>query len=247
MLVVATLQLGLAQVVEARGHAVTPHVFPPNSVPYGHTYGEWSAIAWQEGILGAVWDPTACSFGQIGQVQLLAATAGGPAVFECDVPAGSAFLMPVVTVAFVCPYDCGPGTPVPSGTVEELRAVAAATMDATSVLECDIDGVPVRDLWNYRVQSPVFAGELVAGSIFNVLLPDLYSPGPYGPAVADGWWVLVSPLPVGDHVIHFRAVVGDFETESTHYITVVPAVPGKSAEALALDPATWGAIKSVYR
>ena len=92
MLVLALLQLASTQGAEARPRIVTPHIFPPGSVPYGHTYGEWSAISWQA-IFGTVWDPTACALGAVGQVLLLQATAGGPGVFECDVPAGAAFLV----------------------------------------------------------------------------------------------------------------------------------------------------------
>lgn len=252
-MLVASLALCINQAAEARPGPVTPRVFPPSSRPYGHTYGEWSAMYFQTEFAN-VWNPTACSSGRIGNVELLQATLGGPGEWECEVPAGTAFLWPVISAFFLCPTDCGPGGAAPNGTVEELRAAAAAAIESpTIVMECQIDGVPVSDLGRYRTQSPVFSGEIVEGCVFNAVAPEFFPPGPYGPAVADGFWVMATPLSVGEHLIHFRAVVEDppgtpvFETESTHRITVLRGRAGEGGDALAVEPSTWGAIKATYR
>jgi hypothetical protein len=172
-------------------------------------------------------------------------------------PAGSSFLWPVVTAFFLCPTDCGPDGAAPNGTPEEIRAAAEGAINSLPelgyILECEIDGVPLSNIESYRAQSPVFYGEIVEGCIFNAVAPEFFPPGPYGPAVSDGFWVMVPPLPVGEHVIHFRAVIGTnepeplFETESTHYITVVPGGQGRDGESLTVEPVTWGAIKAAYR
>jgi hypothetical protein len=243
VIAVTALQLWLVPAALARPDRVTPHVFPPNSSPYGHTYGEWSALFWQS-LLAGPFDPEACSIGQSGNVLFLSATAGGPGEFECDVPVGTAFLISVLSGAFWCPDDCQPNACAPGGTIPELRECAGSAFDLGVVLDCDIDGVPINNLLDYRAQSPVFSGEIGPSNPFG--LPA----HPYEPAVADGVWVMVGPLRVGEHVIHFRAVIGDppvFETESTHHITVVAGHGRDEGASAAVEPSTWGAIKATYR
>lgn len=46
-------------------------------------------------------------------------------------------------------------------------------------------------------------------------------PGTYGPSVDDGMYVMLTPLPPGQHNIHFTAKLGDgFELDVTYYLTV---------------------------
>jgi hypothetical protein len=240
------LTLGVAVRIEAYTHS---SVFPPHANPYGKTYGEWAALYFQTEF-STVWDPEACSSGRIGNVEILQSTLGGPGEWECDVPAGTAFVFPVITTFFLCPTDCGPGGAAPNGTVEELRAAAAIIGDAELTMGCEIDGVPVENLLMYRSQSPVFEGQILEGCVFNVADSVAFPPGPYGPAVTDGYFLVVHPLPPGEHTIHYHAIVGPisepiFETESTHHITVVPE-HGREAGAAAVEPATWGAIKAAF-
>jgi hypothetical protein len=49
--------------------------------------------------------------------------------------------------------------------------------------------------------------------------------GDLAPAVADGFWIMLAPLPVGEHVIHFRGATPDFETEVIYDLTVAPRRP----------------------
>jgi len=110
------------------------------------------------------------------------------------------------------------------GTEEEERATVNAFIDGVSVLECSVDGVPLQDLFRYRAESPEggFVLTVPPGSLFTEFGAP---PGDYAPAVSDGYWIMLAPLPVGEHVIHFRGVVGDpaapdFETEVTYNLTV---------------------------
>lgn len=255
ILALAFLQFSLTQAAEARPYPVTPRVFPPNSAPFGHTYGEWAEIYFDTEF-STLWNPDACSSGRIGNVELLQSNFGGPSTWACEVPAGTAFLVNLVSAFFLCPTDCGPGLPAPNGTPEEILAAAAGAInslpDIGYILECEVDGQPVQELFGYRAQSSVFYGEILAGCVFNAILPEFYPAGPYGPAAVDGFFVMVAPLPVGEHVIHFRTILGTslpepvFETDVTHYVTVVPGT-GMIGDPLAVEPTTWGAIKSVYR
>jgi hypothetical protein len=102
--------------------------------------------------------------------------------------------------------------------VSSKRAGANAQQDAITVLECDIDGVVLQDLFSYRVESPE-GGFLLNDS---PLLADFgYPPGDRYPAVADGHWLLIPPLPAGDHVIHFHSEGSfGFVLDVTYAITV---------------------------
>lgn len=240
LLFIALLQLCLFQAAEARPRPVTPHVFPPNSTPYGHTYGEWSAIWWQS-LLGNPFDPTAHSVGQLGHVVFLNSPPGPATQYTYELPVGTALLLTVGSAAFWVPDDFPEGTPI-----EVLRVTAASVVDLVTVAECSIDGVPVEDVFGYRTISPVFYGYLHPDNPWG------YPEHPYGPAVADGFWIVIGPLSVGPHEVYFHSIVGDpnaplFEAEATHNITVVPGVPGMNGVAAGVEPSTWGAIKGIYR
>ena len=245
-----TLFLGVLVLCSSMQADARPHslVFPPHANPYGRTYGEWSALFWQS-LLAGPFDPDACSIGQSDNVLFLSATAGGLGEFACDVPSGTALLLTVLTGAFWCPDDCQPNACAPGGTIAELRACAASGFDIATVLECEVDGDPVENILSYRAESPVFSGVIGPSNPFG------FPPHPYGPAVADGIWIMVRPLSPGEHTIHFRAVLGPieepvFETESTHHITVVPGHHrdgGDAGSAAVVEPTTWGSIKATYR
>jgi hypothetical protein len=231
----------LIQAADARPHAVTPRVFPPNSTPYGHTYGEWSGIFWQS-LLENPFDPASYTVGQVGHVLFLNSPPGPATQYTYDVPVGTAFLLTVGSAAFWVPDDFPEGT-----RIEDLRAAAASVVDLVTVAECRIDGVPVDDVWGYRTTSPVFFGNLNASNPWG------YPAHPFGPAVSDGFWIMIAPLGVGAHEVFFHSIVGDpgnplFEADATHYITVVPeGGRGAAEDQPTVEPTTWGAIKAVYR
>jgi hypothetical protein len=74
-------------------------------------------------------------------------------------------------------------------------------------IQVQVDGVPVEDVAAYRSTTPVFSATLPEGN-----LPQYFGcadalPGTYGPMVADGYTLLIAPLPVGEHAIHIAGVV----------------------------------------
>ena len=90
---------------------------------------------------------------------------------------------------------------------------------------CDIDGSPVPDLGTYRFVSPQFT--------FNAPTPWIYGTlGGIGTSVGDGFYLMISPLPPGEHVIHyggafqFRVPIDPFNgiaaSEMVYSITVSP-------------------------
>jgi hypothetical protein len=171
-----------------------PRIYPPGSRPHGKTYEEWSALHWQwVCAIPASENPrfgNRCpDMGQSGEVWFLAATTAGTVVRECSVPAGKAILITVVNV-FVW------NSPGESFTEQELRERGAEDLRHVSEMGCTIDGTVIEDLDRFRVQSPVFDLHLAADNFLTEI------PGDYDTVVSDGWWIMLEPLPKGEHVIH---------------------------------------------
>jgi hypothetical protein len=206
-----------------------------DGVQFGATYGEWSARWWQW-LLGIPADRNPnldstgafCGEGQTGRVWFLAGTFGGePVTRTCTVPSGKGIFFPVVnTVTFA---------PIPTEGIAALRGQAAGFVDGTTQLRVTLDGTALRGLRDLRVQSPAFSmvvpvgGLLGAGAcepLFVPLTDPPLPPEPQGllcnPAVADGFWVLLSPLRSGEHTLRFRAEVGDFRVDVTYKLNVLP-------------------------
>jgi hypothetical protein len=198
-------------------------VFPPDSKPYGLTYGEWTAKWWQWAYLMAeadnpMVDDTGknCANNQTGPVWFLAGTGGGAVTRECAIPSGKAILIPIINV------ECDSALDPSLDTEAELRACAKADQDTVIGKEITVDGVNIGSLDSYRLQSP----------LFNLTFPENNIAG-VGPqtakAVSDGFWILLKPLSPGSHEIHFKGVLGDptaigtanFALDVTYLLTVV--------------------------
>jgi hypothetical protein len=212
-----------------------PGVLPPNSKPYGKSYGEWSAKWWQwvlsipephnpnDDLTGAN-----SARGQSGPVWFLAGNFGGTNTRTFTVPAGKALFFPLVNQEwdnFLCSQTDT------DYTIAELRAQAKPNIDLATNLACEVDGVPIKDLTNvlttrYRVESVVFSIKLPANSVWLVLFPSFCPdalPGTYGPAIDDGIYLMLAPLPVGQHTIHFHSEIPSFGfvLDVTDHIKVV--------------------------
>src|SRR5262249_3650283 len=173
-----------------------PAVHPPNSKPYGLSYGEWSALWWQwllpiPPALNPILDSTGvhCGQGQSGHVWFLPGTFGGTATRTCTIPTGTSLLLPILNTSFGAGVgDCLtplPGNPGPCD-VQVLRAGAAAQMDNPSALEVSMDGVPLLNLTAYRATSPVFTYTLTFDNLYNFAFGFNNPAGTYYPVVSDG-------------------------------------------------------------
>ncbi len=200
-----------------------PGVLPLQSHPYGKTYGEWSNAWWKWAFsipasVNPLLDTTGvhCGEGQSGPVWFLAGTLGGGSVTrdKCIVPTGKALFFPIANTQQdnICPPA--------SYTVAQLRQLATDTINAVDVnrLAAKVDNTPIQNLQNYRVGSN--------NPAYSVILPsdNLYSSGcgtsegTYYPAVSDGYYLMLVPLPPGSHTIHFTA--SDFGINVTYILTV---------------------------
>lgn len=182
-----------------------PGVLPPNSHPRGLTYGEWSARWWQYAFSVTTLDN--CPAEPSGPLWFLAGTTDGTiATRNCTVPAGRAILFPIINAEWSVVEAQANGDAclvpaIPSGTSDEaLRACAIAQINHVTKLEADVDGVPLQDLTIYRALSPAFDFTAAPGNLFGVCSQS----GCTTHAVADGFWIMLTPLSAGSHTVHFR-------------------------------------------
>ena len=189
---------------------------PPNSTPFGKSYAEWHVAWWswvmsiagednpllhaddladQDTAARPVWfGPYDASTGQSGHVWFLAETYrdGWDVVREATIPAGTPLCFPLQNFMIW-------GWPADVPLAETWNRFYLSLMLDTATVSCEIDGVPVNNLERYRCQSP--AVPMVLG---EDNFPG-YPPGQYGMMVDDGYFLILSPLSVGRHTIHWTA------------------------------------------
>jgi hypothetical protein len=208
-----------------------PRVLPPNSHPHGLTYAQWSAKWWQWALavpapVNPILDATGanCAQGQSGSVWFLAGTSGGAVTRSCTIPAGKSIMFPIVNVENDYPCPDPNFHPAPGQSLEDfLTQGAKAIIDPVNELEVEVDGVSLRNLFDYRATSKLF---MFTGDPSLTAAFDSCITGSSQPAVSDGYWIMLAPLPVGTHTIHFRGgVVGSFEIEVTYNLTVTAHKP----------------------
>lgn len=198
--VLALLAMAIAFPVAAGvGNNDNPGVLPVGSNAYGMSYGEWAAEWWKWAYsippdVNPVNDPTGehSGEGQSGPVWFLAGSFGSDTVTrDSTIPAGKALFFPIVNAAWVnLPED-------PPFDEETVRELLASVMDTATNLTCEIDGVPVENIERYRGQSSIFVVEVPEDNLLGE------EPGTYGPSVDAGYYLMLAPLSVGEHTLHF--------------------------------------------
>jgi hypothetical protein len=215
-----TAVLVLASAGTAAAARAKPVVHPPQASTHGATYGEWAARWWQWA-LGApvatnpVLDSTGedCAVGQSGHVWFLAGTFGGTVERTCTIPVGTSLFFPVVNFASIATE--------PDETEELVhgKVTARANSVDTSLLVAEVDGSAIANLDAYRAHSPTFYVTLPDGNLFGA------PAGTYGPAAADGFWLMLAPLPPGTHTVHFGGVLPNGTTVDATYTLQVVTQP----------------------
>jgi hypothetical protein len=231
----ALLLLAAAAPAPGQGGNPNPGVAPPNSQPHGKTYGEWGA-EWSQWLVGipAAMNPALDATGEFGDVDqsgpvwFLAGTLSGSAERTLTVPAGKALFFPLVSYLSWDTDDLEAAKDLAESlgldpddlTTEELiRLYANANVDPGAELTLVIDGVALRDLRQYRADSPSFDildTDLIDDFGLPISQPNL--------AVAAGYWIMLAPLPAGRHTIHFIAEEfdGSIVVDVTYHLTVGP-------------------------
>jgi len=196
-----------------------PETFLPGSEPYGISYGEWSAKWWTwyssfPKSTSPAFDMTGdrCSFGQNASspVWYLVGTTGADATRSCTVPEGKSILISPINSQFVYAEERSPGTVT---TPESVLQEAKNDIDKVTSKTLTVDKVEVPDLESYRVQSPLYA--LIVPEHDNVVNV-VYSMTQEGTTQgrSDGYFVMLKPLPVGNHEIKSFGAIYDFTSGS---------------------------------
>lgn len=163
-----------------------------------------------------------CMVGQRGTNWFLAGSFGETVTRSCDIPEGATLFFPVVnSINFDTPGQCFQGPdPIPASV---YRAFAAAFVNGATNLSVTLDGRPVGPM--HRTVSPVFEVALPVDNVFVAPCGGLDA-GIYSPAVDDGFYVRLKPLPVGLHTLHIHAEVpaASFVLDVTYNLEVVPVV-----------------------
>jgi hypothetical protein len=161
-----------------------------------------------------------CVVGQRGSLWFLAGIfGGGTATRTCSIPANAALYVPVINSVVVnTPDICGQ---VGSLSVEEERALAAPIINNATNLSVELDGTAIQP---QRVQSEVFAAALPDDNIFVQPCAGDAPGGIFSPSIDDGFYVLLKPLAIGTHTLHFHAESGGFVEDVTYELTVVPVL-----------------------
>jgi hypothetical protein len=223
-LAVMALSVALTAVARppaGKGNQGNPGIAPPQSSSHGMSYADWSAEWWKWAVsMPMDHHPLAetadVSEGQAGSVWFLGGSfVTAEVVRNCTIPTGKALFFPVLNT------ECSTIEPEPfTGETEaELRACAKGWVDG-AIGFCTIDGVPVQNLGQYRVQSPLFTfGPLPEDNVLFIDVP----PGTTGQSVSDGIWLMVAPLSVGQHTIDFGGTFSSgFTFHITYNLTVAP-------------------------
>ena len=167
-----------------------------------------------------------CMVGQRTSTWFLAGEFGGDtATRSCSVPAGTRLFFPIANaINFNTPKVCG--QPSTNLTVKDMRGLSKATIDGVDRLSLFVDGKNARSLVK-RVQSPVFSVALPENNVFDAQCRAArlgnVPAGVYSPAVDDGYYVLLEPLPPGKHTISYH-VEGNVAGDVKYSITVVPVL-----------------------
>jgi hypothetical protein len=227
-LILAILQISIFQLwpssALAQSEPQSSLIYPPDSSPYGLTYGEWTAEWWKWFIsipteTNPINDPSGerCAEQQEGSVWFLVGSGGGKAERSCTIPAGKAIFLPAITV------ECSYAEDQSLQTEDDLRKCAKDDQDKVQRVFATINGEELPSDQVYRVQSPIFNVTFGSDNVFSA---------PEGPSMSasDGFWVFLKPLPLGNHEIHVGGLLVDYtETgpfnfieDSTYHLTVLP-------------------------
>jgi hypothetical protein len=163
--------------------------------------------------------------GQRGPIWFLSGVfGGGTATRTCSVPEGTQLFFPVINgIGLNVPNVCGQNGR--NLTVSEVRAMAADQIAGAANLSVTLDRKAITNLQPPVGQFTVFAVALPEDNVFDSPCARLggVPAGVYSPAVGEGFYVLLDPLSVGKHTLHFHAENPSqgFTQDVTYKLTVV--------------------------
>jgi hypothetical protein len=229
------LALGATVTSQAGGPPTgAPGVSPVQSHPYGKTYAEWCALSAKTFMeLPLAGHPALdtnpifdASYGQTGRVWFL----GGPFGTQdrwSNIPADTALFFALANAE--CSSLETPDSGFHGDTPAAQAACATFWSDHIGHVFFVLDGSPVANIGAYRFVSPQYE--------FDAPTPWLFGDvGGQGTSVVDGYYVMLTPLSVGQHTVHFGATFHfaagelgpdpvDLPIDMTYHLTVVGPRP----------------------
>ena len=203
-----------------------PGVVPPGAKIHGKSYGErrgewWKFVHSIPSSDNPLLHDDKCAAGQAGPVWFLTGKWGNSpitATRHCTVPFGKYLFFPVVNIfGDNVGYD-------PPKTIGELRSLAREMINAYVNTKCWLDGRELQGLSSvvdspYRAVSPVFKYRVPAGGLRGFPPHTLVDP-----VISDGVFLMLEPLPAGQHTIRFTAssLAMSYTFDITYHIDVAP-------------------------
>jgi hypothetical protein len=189
--------------------------FPAHSRPYGLGYADWSIRWWQRLYsINRENNPAIddsgknCSQMQHGPVWFLAGTVVSSTVVRvCNIPLGKATLFPII--------NSERSTAELQGTTDlQLRECVVKDIDQTTNLVAAVDGFGIRDFSRYRILTPPFKVAICDNNFLG------QKPG-YARMVSDGYWIILKPMSVGQHTIHFSGMDPTLKLDVTYRVSIL--------------------------
>jgi len=191
-LCVAASGIALSHAAEATRTTADAMLMPPDGKVEGESFGALTARWWQwaeRAPIAPFLDPDGrmCEIGQEGPVWFLAGTDGTfNARRECVIPADRYILVPIINMRYSNVRRRGrQSLPMPCKVLQHAAAVNNERLGSAIAL---IDGVRVTDVARYRVRS-------------DGCFPLDEDDGDATSTAADGYWLLLKPLPPGRHTL----------------------------------------------
>lgn len=196
-------------------------VYSKASAPFGVPYKDWIARWWQ-------WDvgiPSSehprdhytaekCTVNQNGSVWFIPDILSGKEERICTIPEGKAILVPLIT------GECDTSE-APSQSDADLRQCSTAG-DEYGAISATLDGQKIESLDSYRTATDFFNITYVKDNIFDV-------PAGTYKGVADGFFVFLKPLSVGNHELQVKSSVTNpmtpsynFASEAIYHLKISP-------------------------
>jgi len=218
------------------GNVGNANILPPQSRPNDLSCAQWAERYWQWSLsFPATANPAADTAppesAQSGPVWFLASVTGNRTVTrQMTIPSGTSFFFPALSLFWinaVCPENT-------TLTEAELLELANGQWDAfASITACTIDGVPVKGLEDpqetpYRLQTDLFYVTVADhDNIIAATGTPCFPDGGTIDMVAVGAFLMVKPLPVGQHTVRIVGAAGPLPTpffvkDATYEITVTP-------------------------
>jgi hypothetical protein len=224
----AIVAIGLTVAVASANDIVIAPGQQYSGKSYNELVSEWTNwLAAEPVATNPAFDPDGgfCDRNQAGKVWFLASTFGGVVDRTCEVPPGKAIFISLggVFVSFSPDFPSTDDPCLPLETaLEQVRCDVNDDVPLAPVIsfEVTIDGAPVEDLFAYRAQSP--AGGFTLRIPAQSLLTDLgFAAGDRSPAVADGYFLYLKPLPAGEHTLNFAMTNPDQSVRGVNYTLII--------------------------